>query len=118
MPMPETYFICSYFICSMNIYLFLIQLDIEEKQLPDRASTGVVMPVTASIPGKALLDFVRIALGESKLRLISFPMAEMGFSVSFKGSDDLNFLQKLMCLFNASSVDMSLSDRKSSSFTA
>lgn len=115
-PRPEAEFLCSMYIHTYLLYLN--QLDKEEKQLPDRRSDGAVILSTASIPCKAPLEFDRRGLGESKLRRISFPMAKMGCSVSFVGVDDLNFLQKLMCLFNASSVDMSLSALKTSSFTA
>lgn len=97
-------------------FALTIHLDREEKQLPERTSAG---PRTLSTPSREELEFDLRALGVSKLRLKTRPMAKMGCSVSLcRGLDDLNFLQKFMWRFRASSVEMSLSDLKTSSFTA
>lgn len=69
---------------------------------------------------KQLLDRTRASFfGESKLLKRSCFTAEMSSSVGFGGGlKDLNFLQKLMCKFRASSFPILVCDRTTSSFTA
>lgn len=103
----------------MPFYLLIMpnyQPEIEGKQLSDRVSVDAQI----SWPFlKGLLGVDLSALGESKLRLKSCLIAEIKCTVGFEGGlEDLNFSQKFMCRFRASSVLINLSDRKTSSFTA
>lgn len=95
----------------MHIFIIKSQ-DRAEKQLPERTSDD---RLTSRI---GLLGDDLKLLGESKLFLRSFPMAKIGCSELEGGLVDWKFLQTLMCLFKASSVVISFSDLKTSSFTA
>lgn len=111
----NVYYPCSSLFCSYSIS-YLHGPDRLGKQLSDLVSPELLL---FRSPFNGLLGVDLIALGESKLRLRICLMAAIKCTVgSGGGTEDLNFLQKFMCLFIASSVLSSLSDLMISSFMA
>lgn len=119
--MKDTKLNCSsdlFFLLQLFKYITIIittQRASVEKQLPDRTKEPLRTPSSFLM---GLLGVDLIALGESRLRRTICFIAEIKCSVESVGVDELNFMQKFICRFKASSLLIILPDRKTSSLIA